>query len=104
MGNEGQERIVVTVDPDLEALVAGYLEHRRKDVEILKASMKTKDFETLRIIGHSLKGSGSGYGFDRLTELGAALEQAGKEQDTAALTTLTEELGDYLERLEIVFG
>ena len=104
MGNEAPEKIVVTIDPDLEDLVAGYLENRRKDVASLKTAQGKGDFETSRIPGHSMKGSGGGYGFDRITELGAALEQASKEQNAAALTALTDELSDYLARLEVVYG
>lgn len=104
MGSDGLEKIVVTIDPDLEDLIAGYLENRRKDVEALKAAAKNGDFEAARILGHSMKGSGGGYGFDRITELGAALEQAAKDRDGHALAALTDDLSDYLERLEIVYG
>ena len=98
------EKITVTVDSDLKDLVAGYLDNRRLDIETIKTSMEEGDFETIKFIGHSMKGSGGGYGFDRITELGAALERSAKGQDTAVLNTLTLKLSDYLGRLEIVFG
>lgn len=104
MERHGPSRIAVTIDSGLKELVAGYLKNRRHDVETLRTSLHKGDFETLRILGHSMKGSGGGYGFDRITELGAALEQAAKGRDAAALAALTAELSDYLARLEVVYG
>ena len=104
MAGYSPSRIAVTVDSDLKDLVAGYLKNRHHDVETLRTSLHKGDFETLRIIGHSMKGSGGGYGFDRITELGAALEQEAKKYNGSALAALTEELSGYLNRLEIVYG
>ena len=104
MPPEDMASIRVTVDPDLKDLIDGYLAHQRQAVEQLRSSLQTKDYATLRGIGHSMKGSGGGYGFDRITELGAALEQAAKESNDAALSALTHELASYLDKVVIVYG
>jgi hypothetical protein len=50
-----------------------------------------------------MKGTGGGYGFPRLTELGAALEDAAKLSDAATVKASLEDLVLYLEKVELVF-
>lgn len=96
------EKIQITVEPDLMDLIPGYIKNRQNDIEAVKAALETGDFETIRIIGHSMKGSGGGYGFTRITEIGAAMEQAAKEPAPDTINNLTKDLSDYLERIDIV--
>lgn len=102
MGN-GEGKIVVTISPDLEPLAAGYIDNRQRDVEALKDALMRNDFESIRILGHSMKGSGGGYGFDQITEFGRDIEQAAKLNNAAILSELTEKLSDYLARIDIVY-
>jgi len=67
------EKIVVTIDSDLEDLIPGFLSNRRKELVSLKQANTEGKAETIRSIGHSLKGVGGGYGFDVLSEIGAEL-------------------------------
>lgn len=102
MQNDGPGKIIVAIHPDLSDLAAGYIANRRHDVATLKGAVHRGDFETIRDIGHSMKGSGGGYGFDRLTELGGALEQAAKGREAGILVNLTEALEKYLAGIAIV--
>ena len=61
------------------------------------------NLDKIRIIGHSMKGAGGGYGFDEVTRLGDLLEQAATVEDRAAIGEVTEELADYLQRVEVVY-
>lgn len=97
------DKIVVTIDSDLEELIPGFLENREKDVELLNTALAAGDFGTLQSIGHSLKGVGGGYGFDRMSELGAEIENAGKASDAAAAEENIRALKDYLSNIEVVF-
>ena len=97
------ERIQVSIDPDLEDLIPGFLENRSKDLDAMKEALSTGDFETLRSIGHSLKGVGGGYGFDRISEIGAEIESLAKLSDLEGITPQVEDLADYLGRLEVVY-
>lgn len=103
MKNDELRKINVTIDPDLRDLASGYLGNRMQDVAILKKSLQNGDFLTIRIIGHCMKGSGSGYGFDRLTELGGALEQAAKGGDTDTIVNLIGALEYYLAGIAVVY-
>lgn len=95
--------IIVTIDPDLEELIPGFLENRNKDVQNLKTASAKNDFDVLRSTGHSLKGVGGGYGFTRITEIGADIEASAKMQDIEKINQYIAELEAYLDKIEIRF-
>lgn len=96
------EPIVVKIDPDLEDLIPGFLDNRRADVGKLRDLLEAPNFTEIRIIGHSMKGAGGGYGFDAITDIGAAIEDAALASDAATVVEQTAVLEDYLARVETV--
>ena len=98
-----QDKIIVHIDRDLEDLIPVFMENRRKDVENLKSAVIASDYNTLRSIGHNLKGVGGGYGFARITDLGADIEAAAKVNDIKTITELIDSYADYLGRVEVVY-
>lgn len=103
MGYEGKGKIRVSIDPDLRDLVPGFLENRRRDVHLLLGAIERQDFEIVRMVGHRLKGDGGGYGFQAITELGAALETAARHRHLDEIHRHVTELASYLERIEVVY-
>lgn len=97
------EKIVVQVDADLEDLIPGYLQNRRQDVDAISQALGKQDFEAIRVLGHTMKGTGGGYGFDAITEMGRALEEAAKDRDIAAIRQKAAALLAYLQAVEVVF-
>ena len=97
------EKIRVSVDPDLEDLIPGFLENRKKDLQSLRLAMTAADLVTLQSIGHSLKGVGGGYGFNGMSEIGADIERNAKSGSIGEIGGQVEKLADYLERVEIVY-
>lgn len=95
--------IVVQVDADLEDLIPAFLDNRQKDVATLRRLLQEQNWEGVRALGHSLKGIGGGYGFETITEVGAALEQAAREKDASRIQELVDRLQDYLSRVQVVF-
>jgi HPt (histidine-containing phosphotransfer) domain-containing protein len=95
--------IPVVVDQDLEELIPGFLARRQEDVRKLRAALEAGDLESVRVTGHSMKGTGGGYGFDGLSEIGAAIETAAKGGDLEAMRGGLDRLVDYLERVQIRF-
>jgi HPt (histidine-containing phosphotransfer) domain-containing protein len=91
------------VDSSLEDIVPGYLDNRRKDVGALRQSLERGDFAAIRVLGHNMKGSGGGYGFAALTELGAALEKAALAGDAETVRRRIAELSAYLDSLRIKY-
>lgn len=98
-----QKKIVVHIDPDIEELIPRFLEGRHKDMGTIQELLNLKDFKKIRTIGHSLKGNGAGYGFDRLSEMGHAIEQAANGQDQVSIEKCLVEIEDYLSRIDIVY-
>lgn len=96
------DRIRVTVEADLMPLIPGFLENRRLDLEAIRTALSQGDVETIQRLGHNMKGAGAGYGFDGVTELGAALEDAAKQRDRVRLQALLAEFEGYLDRVEVV--
>lgn len=98
---EPKTKILVTVDEDLLDIIPGYLERRHGDAATITGALAQGDYEQILRIGHSMKGSGGAYGFEAITTIGAALEQAAKRQDSRAIEEQLRVLQDYLERVEI---
>lgn len=95
------EKIIVHVDRDLEDIVPEFLENRQEDIKSIGEALTNGDFETIRIAGHSMKGSGGGYGFNKISLIGGALEIAAKNNNADEIETRLEELVSYLGHLEI---
>ena len=102
-GANQEDKIVVHVDPDLQELIPGYLENRQADMQAMQEALAQGDYETIRIVGHSMKGSGGGYGFDTITEIGSALEQAATHKKPDTIRRWVDELLTYLERVQVVY-
>ena len=96
-------RITVSVDSDLEDLVPGFLENRRKDAAALARAAQSGDLNTVRLLGHRMKGDGGGYGFHVISEIGEALEQAARREDWKVIAEKTEILTAFLAQVDVVY-
>lgn len=96
-------KIKIKIDTDLAALIPGFLEHRTADVQTILSALQAGDFNRIQTLGHQMKGAGAGYGFDRLTEIGGAIETEALAQRADRLPALAAQLADYLKRLEVIF-
>jgi len=95
--------IILYIDHGLEDIVPGFLENRRRDVRALEIALKENNLAQIQIIGHRMKGDGGGYGFDAISVMGDALEQAAAREDRMALQRHTAELIDFLARVTVVY-
>jgi PAS domain S-box-containing protein len=93
----------IRVGGNLRDIVPGYLERRRADVDALKDALAARDYDAAAVIGHRMRGSGSGYGLTELTGIGTEIEEAARTQDTARLEELTRMLADFLDNLSVVY-
>jgi len=89
-------------DPFARKLMAQYLANRQDDLRKLRDAVSSEDFETVRLTGHNMHGSGSSYGLDRISELGRDLETAAIEHDKTAVSQLISALESYVRTLNIV--
>ncbi len=97
------KEIIVYIDADLEDLIPEYLENRQKDITDIRQLLETEDIKSIERIGHSMKGSGGGYGFEHIGEIGKDLENACKSYNKNEIINLNNQLEDYLASIKIVF-
>jgi HPt (histidine-containing phosphotransfer) domain-containing protein len=96
------EKILISVPVGLPRLLAAeYLERCRSGLPLLEAAVCHDQHEQTRILGHRMKGTGTPYGFSRLTEIGDLIERAAVEQNSSALREQMAELAEYLSRVEL---
>ena len=97
------ERIQVQAKPGLEDLIPGYLCNRKHDAMALAEALRSHNLPAVKVIGHGMKGSGAGYGFPAISEMGAALERCAMAEDVAGIDQQIAELTDFLSRLEVTY-
>lgn len=97
------EKIIIHADPEIANLIPGYLENRRKDIVKMREALSKNDYEAICFIGHSMRGSGGGYGFSAISDIGTVLEQAAKQDNKDEIKRKIDELEDYVRRVEVVY-
>ncbi len=96
-------KFIVYVDAEIEDLVPGFLENRHKELGMLQEALAKDDYETIRLLGHAIKGVGGGYGFDVITKTGAFLEDAASEKKAGEIRMAIRNLLYYLENVEVLY-
>jgi CheY-like chemotaxis protein len=92
-------RIHVAVESWLKPVIPGYLEKRRADVAKLRVALGQNDYDTVRTLGHQMAGSGSGYGFAEITEIGGVLEESALARDAARISNGIDALDRFLNNI-----
>lgn len=103
MEQESSARIIIRADRDLEDLIPGYLDNRRRDIAEINSLLASNDYDAIASLGHSMRGSGGGYGFDEITRLGMLIEQFAKEKNSAGVVEQLKALAGYLDHVEVTY-
>tara|TARA_B100002052_G_scaffold146546_1_gene133809 strand:+ start:339 stop:617 length:279 start_codon:yes stop_codon:yes gene_type:complete len=74
-----------------------YINHTSKELVSIMEDLETKSFDSLRTFGHNIKGSGGMYGFNEVTEIGAVIEAAAKDEDMALIKSNLKDLDLFLK-------
>jgi len=98
---KARDVIPVSLSPGIERLVPEYLENRKAEVQILEMALAAGDYESIRVLGHHLKGSGTPYGFAALSQIGKRLESAAESRLPDEVGRQIAALGDYLARVKM---
>jgi two-component system sensor histidine kinase/response regulator len=96
-------RIRVPAKQGLEDLIPNYLNNRKTDIQSLAEALAKGDLDAARVIGHGMKGSGGGYGFPRITEIGANIEHCAKSQSASGVLREIANLETYLMQVEVIY-
>lgn len=103
MCGEEMSKILVKVEADLEDLIPTFLDNRQTDIQSLDAHIADEDYEPIRIMGHSMKGYGSAYGFDEISYIGAKMEKAAIAKNMDIIKNERENLVSYLDNIVIEY-
>lgn len=71
----------IPVSEQVKALIPQYLASQSKQIEEARACLASRDFGPIRRFGHNLKGTGRGYGFPSIEDLGTEIERAAAQAD-----------------------
>jgi HPt (histidine-containing phosphotransfer) domain-containing protein len=97
-----KDAILVRANPKFADLIPVFLQNCRQNVIAMLAALGRGDFQTVEGLGHGMKGAGGSYGFQAITDIGAAVEQAAESGDTNASRKWVGELSRYLDRVEVI--
>lgn len=96
--------IIELINPDLEELMERFFDNSLKDLNRMQAALDAKDFETLTRLGHTAKGTGYGYGFRGMGDIGIELEHSAKANDVLASQEQIDRMGHYLANVKVEFS
>lgn len=99
---DGHGKPIEITDPFARRLIGKYLENRRDDIGKLTKALADSDFDTIRVTGHNLYGSGAAYGLDDISWIGASIEVAADSKDVSGIERSIEELGLFLKKLKVL--
>jgi PAS domain S-box-containing protein len=81
--------------------IPAYLENCRQNVIVMQDALDQLDFEAATIIGHRLRGSGGGFGYQAITDFGASIEQACEANDLHSARAQLGDLSSYLDSVDV---
>jgi HPt (histidine-containing phosphotransfer) domain-containing protein len=82
--------------PKVQTRIPGYLENCRQNVIVMLDALDRLEFQTVANLGHQMSGSGGMFGFQAISDISSALEQAGLIGDADASRKWLGELSNYL--------
>ena len=91
------------VPEELLPLVGGFLRGRLAEITVLREALRRHDFETVKLLGHRLKGNGASFGFPLLSDMGADLEASALIGNGREGLQLVEDLEKMVKRFQIGF-
>jgi CheY-like chemotaxis protein len=84
--------------------IPAYLLNCRQNVNFILDALDQVDLETVTILGHQMSGSGGMFGFQEITDISAALEEAAQSADIETSRKWVSELSSYLDRVDTISG
>ncbi len=96
-------KLDVVIDEELSAIVPKFLNNVRRNSPVIAAALARADFDTIRSLGHNMKGTGTSFGFPRISEIGDELERAAKQQDADSVRNVNANLVHFLDSVDIQY-
>jgi CheY-like chemotaxis protein len=97
---ESRQMDPILLRAKLAGRIPAYLQNCRQNVIVMLDALDRVDFETVTSLGHQMRGSGGAYGFQAITDISAALEQAAESADTGVSRKWLGELSNCLDGID----
>ncbi len=81
--------------PEFQALIKEYLEYLAQSLPDVKTNLKDGLYQDVYKFGHNIKGTGTSYGFQNLSDLGREICEAIKAESY-------DNLGTFLDQVETI--
>lgn len=85
------------IQKKMESLAPKYLESRRADLVVLKEALTKQDFTTIGRLGHRMKGNALTFGFPKLGEIGAELEESAENSHLSNAAAALAKMEEFLQ-------
>jgi len=82
--------------PEFQELINEYLAYLIGELGKAKQALTSGEYKFVQKFGHNLKGTGKGYGFDDLSQIGAEIETSAQQENAETLPPLLERLEQLL--------
>ncbi|MFQ6115286.1 MAG: Hpt domain-containing protein [bacterium] len=89
---------------ELDKLKVSFVTNLAERHAVLLRALQSQNFREMEFIGHNLKGSGSSYGFDEISQLGKEIEIASKTQNLEKLEELIHRLDEFLKQRDVAIA
>jgi CheY-like chemotaxis protein len=96
------EPILLRVKSKFADRIPAYLQNCRQNAILMLDALDRGDFEIVTSLGHQMRGSGGMFGFQAITDIGAALGQAAGGADNDASRKWVGELSNYLDSIDAI--
>lgn len=93
--------IEIFVEDDFLDLAEMYVGAKKKEIPDYREALAKNDMKTIKDLSHKMKGTGASYGFDYLTEVGAAIEQASLIGDAVTVESLIDKFEEHINQIVI---
>ena len=75
----------VNISQSIRSIIPQYLQDQRGAATSILVALEQRDYQTIRELGHKMRGSGGSFGFDALTNIGQSLEEAAQSKNQEAI-------------------
>lgn len=100
---EENDKFVAHINEELKEIVPIFIEGKYRDIEKLLKFLDSEDYESIKRLGHNMKGTSGGFGFNKIMKIGIEIEKLADEKNSSALRIKVYELSNYLNNLEIIY-
>lgn len=83
--------------PEFKALIKEYLEYLNTSLPAVRSSLSEELYQDVYKFGHNIKGTGTSYGFQNLSDLGADICTRIKSEEYADLSALLDDVEGALK-------